>query len=125
MEYEFINDSITGAVKAKFSLEHEVMGPWLEVEVGTSTEALTALLTAIEQVSSGSKNEVLVTGHEYSVVFSEHDAIVQTNASMNGVEALPESLLGEDIDFDSNDSSACGLEDFRHLLLSWSRFVTR
>ena len=34
MEYEFINDPTTRYAKAKFSFEHEVFGPWLEVEVG-------------------------------------------------------------------------------------------
>jgi len=32
MEYEFTHDATTGQAKARFSLEHEVVGPWLEVE---------------------------------------------------------------------------------------------
>jgi uncharacterized protein YacL (UPF0231 family) len=124
MEYEFINDPITGGASAKFSLEHEVMGPWLEVEVGSNTEKLTSLLTAIEQVDKKKQVEVLITGHEYSVIFSEHDVTIQTNASMNGVEVLPDSLIEEDLDFDASNSSACGIDDFRTLLLSWAKFTT-
>lgn len=126
MEYEFIHDPTTGNAKAKFSLEHEVIGPWLEVEIGHNTEKMTELLTAISSVESGKKTELTLTGHEYSIYLSRGDVTVQTNASMNdnGAEALPESLLGEDIDFDQNDISSCGIDDFRQLLLSWARFTS-
>ncbi len=40
MEYQFIDDPLTGSAIAKFSLDHEVIGPWLEVEVGTDTDKL-------------------------------------------------------------------------------------
>ncbi len=124
MEYEFMHDPITGNAKAKFSLEHEVIGPWLEVEVGQSTEKMTALLMAISTVDSGKQTELMITGHEYSIYLSRSDVTVQTNASMNGAETLPEHLLAEHIDFDQNDVSNCGIDDFRQLLLSWARFIS-
>jgi uncharacterized protein YacL (UPF0231 family) len=125
MEYQFINDPITGVAIAKFSLEHEVIGPWLEVEIGDSTEKLTQLLAAMEDVDRSKKSEVMITGNEYSIVLTRGDVTVQTNASMNGVEVLPESLREESVDFDQLDSSSCGSDDFRELLLSWAKFIRK
>lgn len=123
MEYEFIHDAITGDAKARFSLEHEVVGPWIEVELGHDANKLTQLLTAIDNVEKGHQNEVLITGHEYSVSISKSDVEIQTNASMNGVEPLSEMLTTDHIHYDESESAACGIDDFRELLLSWSRFT--
>ncbi len=125
MEYEFIYDPITGAAKANFSLEHEVIGPWLETEVGQDADKLTHLLSVIANTSKRKQHDILVTGHEYSTLFSEDDVTIQTNASMNGAEMLPDSLQDEQIAFDQNDVSACGIEDFRELLLSWANFIKK
>ena len=125
MEYQFIDDPITGTAVAKFSFEHEVIGPWLEVEVGTDPEKLAQLLLAMAEVDEDKKSEITITGSEYSVSFTRGDVTVQTNASMNGIEVLPDSLIEENIDFDQLDSSSCGSEDFRALLLSWAKFVRK
>ncbi|MFT5759307.1 MAG: hypothetical protein ACI9LM_004064 [Alteromonadaceae bacterium] len=125
MEYEFIQDPITGYAKAKFSMEHEVMGPWLEVEVGHNTEKLTELLTAIAKLNTRKNSDLLVTGHEYSAVFSEDDVTIQTNASLNGAQSLPDTLAEEDLDFDQNNIASCGIEDFKELLHSWAIFIKR
>jgi uncharacterized protein YacL (UPF0231 family) len=125
MEYQFIDDPTTGTAIAKFSLDHEVIGPWLEVEVGTDPAKLTQLLTAMTEVEEDKKSEVTITGSEYTVSFSRGDVTVQTNASMDGIEVLPDSLIEENIDFDQQDCSSCGSEDFRELLLSWAKFVRK
>ncbi|GLX77759.1 UPF0231 protein [Thalassotalea insulae] len=123
MEYEFIHDAITGNAKAQFSLEHQIIGPWLETEIGDNTEKLTELLTALEQVSSGKTQELLITGREYSVILSQDDIQVQVNALLNGECQLPEELQSDELQFDALDSSACGIEDFRSILLSWAKFT--
>lgn len=123
MEYEFLHDAITGEAKARFSLEHEVIGPWIEVELGHDSNKLTALLTAIDQVEKGKKGEVLIAGLEYSVAISKTDVEIQPNASLNGAEPLSEMLTSESINFDQNEMAACGLDDFRALLLSWAKFT--
>ncbi len=123
MEYEFIHDAITGSAKAQFSLEHEVVGPWIEVELGHDSAKLTQLLTAIDNVEKGHQSEVVITGHEYSVAISQNDVEIQTNASLNGAEPLSEMLTTDHIHYDQNESAACGIDDFRELLISWSRFT--
>ncbi|MBL4899965.1 MAG: YacL family protein [Colwellia sp.] len=123
MEYEFIHDAITGEAKARFSFEHEVVGPWIEVELGHDSAKLAQLLTAIDSVEKGKQSEVLITGHEYSVVISQDDVEINTNARLNGVDPLPEMLTNDHIHYDENEGAACGIEDFRALLLSWSKFT--
>lgn len=123
MEYEFIHDAITGEARARFSLEHEVIGPWIETEIGHSSDKLAQLLTAIDQVEKGKKGEVLITGHEYSVSINHDDISVQTNASLNGADPLPDMLTTEHINLDQNEVAGCGLDDFRQLLLSWAKFT--
>lgn len=126
MEYEYINDPITGLAKATFSLEHEIIGPWLEVEVGKNTEKLTSILTAIDQVESTPNQEIIISGHEYTATVSRDDVIIEVNASMNGADiAIPEELA-EDIDgCELNTSASCGIDDFRLALLSWARFISK
>lgn len=124
MEYEFIHDAITGEAKARFSLEHEVVGPWIEVELGHDTAKLAKLLTAIDNVEKGQQSEVVITGHEYSVAISQGDVEIHTNASLNGAEPLSEMLTTDHIHYDQNESAGCGIEDFRTLLLSWAKFTS-
>ena len=124
MEYEFIHDAVTGNAKAQFSFEHQILCPWLEVEVGHDTDKLTELLTAIDLIESGAVMEKLITGHEYSVLITKEDIQIQANALLNGECQLPEELMSDELNFDSQDSSACGVDDFRRLLLSWAKFTT-
>lgn len=123
MEYEFLHDAITGKAIARFSLEHEVVGPWMEVELGHDSKKLTELLSAIDQVEKRQQAEIVITGHEYSIAISRDDVEIQTNASLNGAEPLSEMLTTEHIHLDQNESAACGLDDFRTLLLSWAKFT--
>jgi uncharacterized protein YacL (UPF0231 family) len=123
MEYEFLHDAITGEAKARFSLEHEVVGPWMEVELGNNSEKLTQLLTAIDEVDKGFQSEIVIQGHEYSVAIHQHDVAIQTNASLNGDEPLAEMLTTEHINVDQNECAECGLDDFRTMLLSWAKFT--
>ena len=123
MEYEFIHDAITGEARARFSIEHEVVGPWLEVELGHDSDKLKQLLVAIDDVEKGHQKEVIITGHEYSVAISDGDVEIQTNAGLNGAEPLSQMLTDDHIHFDQNENAACGIDDFRQLLLSWSKFT--
>jgi uncharacterized protein YacL (UPF0231 family) len=127
MEYEFIHDAITGEARAKFSLEHEVMGPWIEVELGNDSVKLAELLTSIDQVTEGIHQEIQITGSEYSITMNSHDVDIQTNASLNGslkeAEGLPDMLTDEHIHLDQNEMAGCGIDDFRLLLLSWEKFT--
>jgi len=129
MEYEFVHDAITGEARALFSLEHEVIGPWLEVEVGRNVTKLNELLSSIDDISAGKSHELLITGSEYSITLSKDEVSIQTNVSMNGSlnehgEGLSEMLTDDHIHLDENEVTGCGLDDFRTLLLSWQEFTS-
>jgi len=128
MEYEFVHDAITGEARALFSLEHEVIGPWMEVELGRDKTKLSELLTAINDIEKSQSQEVLITGSEYSITLNRDDISIQTNVSMNGTlndngEGLPDMLTDEHIHLDENECAGCGLDDFKALLLSWKEFT--
>ncbi|MBU2871794.1 YacL family protein [Colwellia sp. E2M01] len=127
MEYEFVHDAITGEARAIFSLEHEVIGPWLEVELGNDADKLNELLSKIDDVEAGKSHEIPIIGSEYTVILSRDEVSIQTNVSMNGIlddngEGLPEMLTDDHIHLDQNELAGCGLDDFRDLLLSWQEF---
>jgi uncharacterized protein YacL (UPF0231 family) len=124
MEYDFVHDPISGVAKASFSMEHEVIGPWLEVEVADNNEKLSLLLTTIAEIEAGRSGEIMITGHEYSVLLCGGDVTVKNNASINGAAVeIPEQLAEELEDFDQNSVGCCGIDDFRQLLLSWAKFT--
>jgi uncharacterized protein YacL (UPF0231 family) len=123
MEYEFMHDAVTGGARALFSLEHEVFGPWIEVELGHDSEKLTQILTAIDHVEKGVSNEIQIVGNEYTITLGRDEIEIQTNASFNNSEALAEMLTDEHINLDQNEVAGCGIDDFRTLLLSWAKFI--
>jgi hypothetical protein len=128
MEYEFVHDPITGEARALFSLDHEVIGPWIEVELGHDAAKMKQLLTVIDNIENDSNQEVSITGSEYSITLTCNDISIQTNASINDNVStnngnLPEMLTDEHINLDQYEQAACGLEDFRALLLSWQQFT--
>ncbi|TMM45088.1 YacL family protein [Colwellia ponticola] len=129
MEYEFVHDAITGEARALFSLEHEVIGPWIEVEVGRNVTKINDLLSAIDGISTGKSHELLITGSEYSITLSKDEVSIQTNVSMNGSldehgEGLSDMLTDDHIHLDENEIAGCGLDDFNALLLSWREFIS-
>ena len=123
MEYEFIHDSSTGIAKAKFSFEHQALGPWLEVEVGDEINKLTNVLSAMNDVKSGKRQDVMIIGCEYSLRLSADDVYIQPNALLNSVQNLPVELDDDQLHLDELVSTCCGTEDFRMLLMSWAKFT--
>jgi uncharacterized protein YacL (UPF0231 family) len=125
MEYEFLHDTLTGNATARFSLEHQVIGPWLELEVGQNTEQLAKVLSAIDEVESGRAHEQVVAGKEYSLLLNKQDAEITANGLLTGAHDIPEALTSDNLQLDELASSSCGVDDFRDLLLSWAKFVNK
>ncbi|WP_441002183.1 YacL family protein [Pseudocolwellia agarivorans] len=124
MEYEFIHDSLTGSATARFSMEHEIMGPWLEVEIGKNTTKLLELIKVIDNLKERQTKDVIVNGVEYTLIFSEDSVSIISNANFEQIEHNLENVeieQGLNTDFDS--SAECGIEDFKELLVKWSNFI--
>jgi uncharacterized protein YacL (UPF0231 family) len=125
MEYQYHLDSTTGNSRAIFSLEHEVIGPWLEVEIGNDTHKLTQVLQAIDSVYHHNQQEVVITGSEYSIIIDKDDVQIKANTSLNGDNKKSDVMLEQDLDFADTSTAMCGADDFREMLLSWSNFITK
>lgn len=128
MEYQYQLDPSTGTARAIFSLEHEIFGPWLEVEIGSDIDKFTQVLTALDQVIHGKSNEKLIVGSEYTLIIDQEDVSIQPNVNLNGglngKEGIPEALSEQGLML-GDDVSSCGLEDFRELIVSWSHFIKK
>lgn len=125
MEYQYANDPITGLAKAKFSLEHEVLGPWLEVEIGNNSEKLKSVLVALDKVEHGSDTELVISGREYSATITREEVSIAANTSLNGTESpIPENLLDDVDGIDASFTSSCGSEDFRQMIMAWAQFIS-
>lgn len=122
MEYEFIHDSLTGSASARFSMEHEIMGPWLEVEVGNDIAKLTVLLEAIANLKGRQQKDIFINGVEYTLVFSEDSVQIIPNSHFENIEQ-DERLVEEGLNSEHNHSAECGIEDFKELLVKWSVFI--
>jgi len=121
MEYEFIHDSLTGAATARFSMEHEIVGPWLEVEIGISQTKLSNLLEAVKKFEQQPSQDVVVSGVEYTLIFSEDSVSIVSNANFEMDNENNEIEQGLNTDFDS--SAECAIEDFTELLFKWQDFI--
>jgi len=124
MEYQFKHDPGSGLASATFSIEHQVLGPWLEIELNTNAAKMAEVLNAIDEIVNAKTQQITIAGHEYTLVLDAEDATVKNNYMMNGgLDELPEELVEDCQNFEQSNSSQCGLEDFRQVLVAWSRFI--
>jgi uncharacterized protein YacL (UPF0231 family) len=123
MEYEFIHDSFTGLATARFSMEHEIMGPWLDVEVGNNIGKLNALLNVVANVKERKQKDITMNGVEYTLIFSEDSVQIISNADFEHINS--ERIELEDgLNTDHDSSAECGIEDFQEFLVKWITFIT-
>lgn len=123
MEYDFIYNSITGSSSAVFSMEHEIMGPWLEVEVGNDLSKINILLNTIDNVKERQTKDVAIHGVEYTTVFSEDSVAIYKNSQL---EDINEDLdIEDDLNTDLDSSAECGIEDFKVFLINWLNFIKK
>ena len=100
MDYEFLRD-ITGVVKVRMSMGHEVVGHWFNEEVKENL----ALLDEVEQAAhalKGSERSWQRAGHEYTLW-------------MDGEEGMNY--------YDEESLSLCGVEDFLQVVAAYRNFV--
>lgn len=124
MEYEFTDDPITGLAKANLSLEHQLLGPWLETEIANDANKLSNILTAIDKLEQDSQQEITITGSEYTLTINNQDATVNMNTMLNGEVIMPDELSVDALQFDFQEGVSCGVDDLKELLLSWEQFIT-
>lgn len=123
MEYEFVHDAITGSATARFSMEHQIMGPWLEVELGANKDKLKTLFDVIENEGRRQQEDVVISGLEYTLIFTEDSVKVIPNIDLDEGIRANDDAIEEGLNSDFDSASECGIEDFKTLLIDWSNFI--
>ena len=106
MDYEFLRD-ITGVVKVRMSMGHEVVGHWFNEEVKENL----ALLDEVEDAArtlKGSERSWQRAGHEYTLWMDGEEVMVRANQLEFAGDEMEEGMNY----YDEESLSLCGVEDF-------------
>ncbi|CAM4063937.1 YacL family protein [Vibrio neonatus] len=119
MEFEF--KRAFGEYSIKTSMGHEIVGRWLQEEIGRDADKLQQVFALIEQATHNQSEVLLLSGTEISMSIEAGEVTVQENV----LQQQTEQEFEPDMDFYNCESSAaCGLEDFSTLIHQWQRFLT-
>ncbi|MDN3653592.1 YacL family protein [Thalassotalea ponticola] len=121
MDYQFTLDFITASPRAEFSLEHQIIGPWLESEIGNDSNKLADVFQFITEHEMDTAKQLL-TGKEFSLAIEDGEITIFANATDSDA-TLPEQLLADVDDFDMAQIASCGIEDFVEMLHAWQAFI--
>lgn len=117
MDYEFLRD-ITGQVKVRMSMGHEVVGHWFNEEVKENL----ALLDEVEQAAKavkGSERQWQRIGHEYTLWMDEEEVIVRANQLEFSGDEIEEGMNY----YDEESLSLCGVDDFLQVVAAYRKFI--
>lgn len=117
MDYEFLRD-ITGVVKVRMSMGHEVVGHWFNEEVKENL----ALLDEVEQAAhalKGSERSWQQEGHEYTLWMDGEEVMVRANQLEFAGDEMEEGMNY----YDEESLSLCGVEDFLQVVAAYRNFV--
>ena len=119
MDYEFLRD-ITGVVKVRMSMGHEVVGHWFNEEVKENL----ALLDEVEQAAravKGSERSWQRAGHEYTLWLDGEEVMVRANQLEFSGDEMEE---GDELLRRKKVFSLCGVEDFLQVVAAYREFVS-
>ncbi|CAM2847681.1 YacL family protein [Vibrio rarus] len=119
MEFEF--KRAFGVYSIQCSMGHEIVGRWLQEEIGRDTEKLQQVFELINNAQTSSTQLLTLPGVEISLAIEMGEVTVQENV----LQQQQDQEFEPDMDFYNSESSAvCGLEDFSILIHQWQRFLT-
>jgi len=109
-----------GEYYVKCSMGHEIIGRWLQEEIGKDKAKIEQVRAMISQARTNMSQELTLLGKEISLSINSDEVTVQEN------------VLGHDVDMDENsefdfyncESTAdCGIDDFDLLIEQWVEFL--
>ena len=116
MEFEFTRNTLMGEYYVKCSMGHEIIGRWLQEEIGKDKHKLNQVMDAIERSRTNMSTETALLGKEISLSINEDEVTIQENVLGHG-EEMEES---SEFDFYNCESTAsCGIDDFELLMTNW------
>ncbi|WP_456296206.1 YacL family protein [Vibrio sp. AK197] len=122
MDYEFKKNTLDGSYTCSFSMGHEVLGRWLQEEVGNRLERVEEIFDLIVSSKKNNSQTFQLVGREISMFISNNEVEIKQNA----LEGEGDELSGESFEiYDSESVSYCGLEDFDLVMQDWKKFIMR
>ncbi|EJS9607577.1 YacL family protein [Vibrio parahaemolyticus] len=120
MEFEFIRNTLMGEYYVKCSMGHEIVGRWLQEEIGKEAAKIAQVEALIDKAFSLPSQEHTLTGTEISLMIQGDEVLVQENALSHDYDVEMES----EFDFyDAESTASCGIEDFVALIEQWKDFL--
>ena len=117
MEYEFLRD-VTGQVRVRRSMGHEVVGHWFNEEVKENFALLDEVEAAVRAVK-GTQQQWQRVGHEYTLWLDEEEVMIRANQLALEDDGLEEGMTY----YDEESLSFCGVEDFLAVIAAYRRFM--
>ncbi|KOC88437.1 protein YacL [Winslowiella iniecta] len=117
MEYEFLHD-VTGVVKVRMSMGHEVVGHWFNEEVKENLALLDEVEAAVQAIK-GSERQWQRVGHEYTLWMDDEEIIIRANQLNFEDEGMEEGMNY----YDEESLSFCGVEDFLAVIAAYRLFL--
>ncbi|SHO55309.1 YacL family protein [Vibrio quintilis] len=122
MDYEFKKNSLDGVYYCQCSMGHEIVGRWLQEEIGSEKAQITRVLQFIRHAKQHHAREHCFTGREISVTICEDEVVIQENTLLCADDDATQ--YEEELSFyESESSGCCGIEDFERLILQWADFT--
>lgn len=120
MEFEFVRNTLMGEYYVKCSMGHEIVGRWLQEEIGKDEQKIAQVEQLIDQALSAPQQEHTLLGKEITLSILGDEVMVQENVLLHGEELDADS----EYDFyDCESTASCGLEDFSLAIEQWKRFL--
>ncbi|CAM3501640.1 hypothetical protein VA7868_01596 [Vibrio aerogenes CECT 7868] len=121
MDYEFKKNSLDGQYYCQCSMGHEIVGRWLQEEIGAEKIRIMQVLQVIELAKKHYDREHCFTGKEISVIICGDEVIVQDNVLLSTADA---TLNEEEFPlYESESCGCCGIDDFERLIRQWADFT--
>ena len=120
MEFEFIRNTLMGKYYVKPSMGHEILGRWLEEEIGKDKQKIQKIEQLLQAVEQSPLLEHRFMGCEISLIIQGDEVVAEENVLGHGEVILEDSELNY---YDSESIASCGLDDFVSLLKQWKAFL--
>ena len=121
MDYEFKKNVLDGSYYCHCSMGHEILGRWVQEEIGKDQAKVREVLALLDQARANSAKEWSRTGPEISLLICGDEVTIQDNALLMAYDDQESEFEL----YDSESIACCGLEDFEQLMLQWLEFIQR
>lgn len=119
MNYQFFR-TLEGKPSASFEMGSEVFSQWFTEELSSNSTLLKNVLSVIEQLEKKQIHDFVFDGKESRLILNQYE--VEAKSKRLDIEAPDELPEGTEL-YDIESIAGCGLEDFKHVVISWREFI--